>query len=314
MECGQLKAEAVGGKTFASGGERGFPLGFKKPCHTERPVWHFACVSPRLPHASKRVHREKGWTNLTTTIVTIMLNRLLVFLALLLAAAVWAVIQHTGRAPAIASRSIGFAISDPAVVSAPKAPLAGELFLVKAADPELATAPADQLSGQVADTAATNSEPAGMPLATVASEDDETSAASLRDGKEIKEVVAAETDGKEFKEIIDPKSLPPIAEGGGAEGGPGGGGGGGFGAGGRGGGPANEVAAFREVRVIEKEGDGIAAANSGRGVINRTIVRPVPPAELVIPVPEPGSAPAGFGVSAVVFAALVGRRRPVPTR
>ena len=221
-----------------------------------------------------------------------MKNRLLLPVTLLLLCVASLAIQQIGWKTSRRDTVLDTFINAPGLVA--KSESADELVLVRTSDSEFLKGSGANPPGEQAEAESTPAE-AGTPA--------EPRAGSERDGKEVREPEIAGADGKEFKEVLDPKGLPPIAAGEATEGG--GGGVGGFGGGG-GGGPANEVAAFTEVREVEKE-DEVFITNTD--VINKTVIRTVPEVPPVVPVPEAGSALTGLGVAAVIFASFLRRQR-----
>jgi hypothetical protein len=219
-----------------------------------------------------------------------MKNRLLLAVTLLLLFVASLAIQQIDWKTSRRDTVLDTFINAPGSVA--KSPSADELVLVRTSDSEFLKGSDANPPGEQAEAESTPAEE-GTPA--------EPRAGSERDGKEVREPEIAGADGKEFKEVLDAKGLPPIAAGEATEGG--GGGGGGFGGGGGGGGPANEVAAFTEVREVEKEDEVFITTTD---VINKTVIRTV---HDVQPVPEGGSALTGLGVAAVIFASFLRRRR-----
>lgn len=243
-----------------------------------------------------------------------MKNRTLVALALLLLGAVWLALQQISRTQpgtGVISESV-IANPDPGVLQ--KSPLIGELVLVRTPDSEYLIEPPATLAtpvgteGELAEAASTNTA-AAADAGPSAAEGDGRTVAMEDDAKEIKDFETSGPDGKEFKETVDPKWLPPIAEGE-AAGSAGGGGGGGIGGGGGGGGGgrASEVAAFTDVSEVETSSDTIIDTTTPV-VIQRTIIRNVPRTAPVTPVPEPGNAFAGLALAALALSAFLRRQR-----
>ena len=224
-----------------------------------------------------------------------MQNRFLVPLALLLFCVACLAIQRLGWETRGKDTASGVLIGEPE-------PLGSELVLVRTSDSEFLKESAAHPPSEHAAAESTPAEAGTSGVARAGS--DGKSAVIEGDGKEVREPEIAGADGKEFKEVLDPKELAPIAAGEATEVG---GGGGGFGGGGGGGGPANEVAAFTEVREVEKEEETIITTTD---VINKTVIRTVPEVPPVVPVPEAGSALSGLGVAAVIFTSFLRRWRP----
>lgn len=240
-----------------------------------------------------------------------MKNRSLLLLALLLFAALSLAVQQFGKS----SSGSALVLGAPEMAAASKSPLVGDWTLVRTPDAEfLNEAPVNPPGEPVASGNA--AEPGGEAAEAPA---DAVAAAKVGNGvdgdaKEVKELEGSGGDGKdfkEFKEIIDPKGLPPIADGvaaGGPAGG-GGGGGGGFGGGGGGGAIPGEVMAFEEEIEVGGDSDTIFQYG-GNSVTERTIIRTVmkttPP---VTPVPEAGSALSGLAAVGCAIAAMLRRSR-----
>jgi hypothetical protein len=231
-----------------------------------------------------------------------MKNRLLVPFALLFLGAACLSLFHKGDADPASTMGIG-ELTSPLMSGSP---LSGELVLVRTPDEEFlnpASDPAESDASQIDDAESdSGQEDAAVPTAAVA-------AAATEGGGDAKETLALEVagpDGKQAKEMIDPKWLPPIADGSEA-GGVVGGGVGGFGGGG-GGAIPGEVAAFTQTTETEKDGQTVILPGRTT-VINRTLIRTVPQTTPVTPVPEAGGALTGIAAGAIAFAALLRRQR-----